>query len=305
MSNLLLYVATVLLWGSTWLLINFQLGEVPPSASLVYRYAIAAALLFGWCVWRRRSLTFRPSAHLRFAALGVLLFGFNYICTYSAQQYINSSLNAIAFSAMVWMNILNARLFLGQRTTWQVVAGSIVGVIGVVVLFAPEIEYFALDNLVLVGAALSLGGAYVASLGNIVSGRAQQEGLPVLQSNAWGMFYGVFVSAAYALVRNDPFVFEWSFSYVSSLLYLAVFGSVVAFTCYLTLLGRIGAGKAGYAVVMFPAVAVVLSLLFEGLKLTPNLAIGIALTLVGNVIVMSGRRQRPPTSAPHQPVRAT
>lgn len=299
MNNLALYVVTVLVWGSTWLLINFQLGVVPVSVSLVYRYALAATLLFIWCRVRDLNLRFSPAQHARFAAMGALMFGINYICTYSAQLYISSSLNAVAFSAMLWMNIFNARLFFGTRSDWSVLLGALLGMTGVVALFLPAIQRFTIGDSVLLGAILCLAGAYSASLGNMVSQKAQALKLPVMQSNAWGMAYGVILLVGFALIRGDEFTFDPSFAYVSSLLYLSVFGSIIAFGTYLTLLGRIGAARAGYAVVMFPAVAVVLSLLFEGLELTPRLALGIGLTLAGNVVILWRKNQT--AAAPMSP----
>ena len=73
MSNAILYVITVLVWGSTWFAIEFQLGEVAPEVSLVYRYLGAAACLFGWCLWRGQRLRFEAKAHTWFVLLGALL----------------------------------------------------------------------------------------------------------------------------------------------------------------------------------------------------------------------------------------
>ena len=115
MSNALLYVITVLVWGSTWLAIEFQLGVVEPEVSIVYRYASASLLLFAWSRIRGLRLAFRLREHGTFFLLGMLLFGLNYILAYRAQIYISSALTAIAFSTMVWMNIINARVFFGVR----------------------------------------------------------------------------------------------------------------------------------------------------------------------------------------------
>ena len=115
MSNAVLYVITVLVWGSTWLAIEFQLGVVAPEVSIVYRYAGASLLLFGWSRIRGLRLAFSLRDHGWFFLLGLLLFGVNYVLAYRAQIYISSALTAIAFSTMVWMNIINARLFFGVR----------------------------------------------------------------------------------------------------------------------------------------------------------------------------------------------
>ncbi|MDX1571533.1 MAG: DMT family transporter, partial [Xanthomonadales bacterium] len=150
----------------------------------------------------------------------------------------------------------------------------------------------------LVGASLSLSGAYLASLGNIQSQRAQARRLPVTASNAWGMFYGALGMGVIALLRDRPFLFEPTIGYVGSLIFLAVFASVVAFGCYLTLLGRIGAHRAGYAVVMFPVVAVAISLIFEGLVMDGYLAVGMTLVVIGNACVMGRRATVPKVGEP-------
>lgn len=286
MSNTLLYVITVVVWGSTWLAITFQLGEVAPEVSVAYRYAIASVILFAWCLIRGLRLHFNFHAHIRFILLGIFLFGLNYIGSYSAQQYISSALNAVAFSTMMWMNIINSRLFLGTVIEKKVYLGATLGVAGVITLFWPEISDLSLTDKTVLGASLCLGAAFVASLGNMISQTAQKKGLPVLQSNAWGMFYGALFTCLIANRRGLEFDFDWSAEYITSLLFLAVFGSIVAFGCYLKLLGRIGAHKAGYAVVMFPVVAVILSVLFEGLEMTPNIWLGLAFVLIGNVVIL-------------------
>ena len=289
MSNWFLYVVTVLVWGSTWIAIQFQLGTVAPEISIFYRFLLAAGLLFSWCHYRGLNLRFDIRAHVDFLMLGVLLFSLNYITAYYAQQYITSALNAIAFSMMVWMNIVNARMFFGTRAGWRVIGGSVVGVIGIAVLFLPQIEQFSFSDMTLYGAGLAVLGAFLASLGNMVSQASQKKGLPIIQSNAWGMLYGSLLTAAIALWQGKAFDFDPSPAYVASLLYLTVFGSIIGFGSYLTLLGRIGAHKAGYAMVMFPLVAVLVSVLFEGLELSSSMVAGMLLVLSGNVFILRGR----------------
>lgn len=294
MSNPFLYIVTVMIWGSTWLAIEFQLGVVEPEVSVAYRYLAASILLFAWCLARGLKLRFDLRAHGWFVMLGLFLFCLNYILTYRAQIHIISALSAIAFSMMLWMNIINARLFFGVRAGRRVLMGSVLGIGGIVILFAPQISEFSFSDSVIYGTSLALAGAFIASLGNMVSQRAQKLELPVIQSNAWGMFYGAVLTGGIAFVEGHPFTFDPSPSYVLSLAYLSVFGSIVAFGAYLTLLGRIGAHKAGYAVVMFPVVALVLSAMFEGLEITVETIVGTALVLLGNVFVLKGRRKAQP-----------
>ncbi len=288
MTNTLLYAAAVLIWGSTWFAMEFQLGVVPVEVSLVYRYASAAALLFGWCLLRGHRLRFDLRDHGWFALLGLFLFGLNYVFAYRAQEFLTSALNAIVFTSMLWLNIINARVFLGTRIEPRVWVGAGAGMLGIGTLFWPQLRDLGVTHATLVGLALAFGGALVASFGNIISQSAQQSrSLPVRASNAWGMLYGAVLLTVFALASGAEFTFDPSTGYVVSLAYLTVFGSVVAFGCYLTLLGRIGAHRAGYVVVMFPVVALTLSGLFEGLVFDGHIVVGVVLTLGGNLLILS------------------
>ncbi len=292
MSNLTLYLISVMIWGSTWFAIEFQLGEVDPAVSIAYRYLLAAVLLFGWVRLKGLPLAFGWRAHVWFALLGACLFSVNYMFAYYAQVHITSALSAVAFSSLLWMNILLSRVIYGVRADASVLLGAVLGIAGIVILFAPRIEVASFDDGVMIGSVLAMSGAFVASCGNMVSLKTQSLKLPVLQSNAWGMSYGAVLTALFAFLTGQTFNFEMSAGYVISLVYLSVFGSVVAFWAYLTLLGRIGANKAGYAVVMFPVVAMVLSIAFEGLRLDLPIVLGMVLVAAGNVFVLKGTQRR-------------
>jgi drug/metabolite transporter (DMT)-like permease len=289
LNNGLLYAITVMIWGSTWFAIEFQLGIVAPEVSVAYRYLGAASILFLWCKSRGLSLKFNLKSHRWFALMGLFMFCLNYILAYRAQIHITSALSAIAFSAMLWMNILNARIFFGVRVTARVYLGALLGIIGIVVLFGPRVGEVSLTDSVLFGSVLAVTGALMASFGNMVSQAAQRDALPVVPSNAWSMLYGGVLTSLLALSKGHEFNFDLSTGYVVSLAYLTVFGSVIAFGAYLTLLGRIGAHRAGYATVAFPVVALTLSMLFEGLALDGFIVTGFMLVLAGNLLVLRDR----------------
>jgi drug/metabolite transporter (DMT)-like permease len=187
------------------------------------------------------------------------------------------------------MNIINARLFFGVRSTWRVILGSIFGVVGLAIVFLPRIERLSVDDLVVIGAMFAFLGAFSASLGNMISQRLQARALPVIQTNAWAMLYGALATTVYSWLSGVKFTFDPSFDYVASLLYLAIPGSVIAFGAYLTLLGRIGAHRVGYVSVLFPIVALSISAVFEGVALTLPVLLGTALVLFGNILVLYRR----------------
>lgn len=295
-TNGVLYALAVLVWGSTWLAIEFQLGSVAPEVSVFYRYVLAATLLMAWCRARGSLRRMPASAHLHFMLLGLTLFSVNYVLAYRAQIHLSSALAAIAFATMLWLNMLNARLFFGTRTEPRALFGSVLGIAGLVTVFYPRINDLSVSDATLTGSMLALAGALLASLGNMVSVSAQRRGLPVVVANAWGMAYGAAFSGIFAWLSGAAFTFDTSPGYIVSLLYLAVFGSIIAFGAYLTLLGRVGAHRAGYAVVAFPVVAVILSVAFEGLAVTWTLFAGIVLVLGGNVFVLRARREPLPAA---------
>jgi drug/metabolite transporter (DMT)-like permease len=291
MSSLGLYAAAVLIWGSTWIAITFQLGQVPPEVSVAYRFALASFILLAWCGARGLRLAFPWRDHLWMALQGALLFGINYVCVYLAEGRIHSGLVALIFSLMVFLNIVGARVFFGTPLNPTAVLGATLGVSGVAVIFLPQLTPSSGAGSPGLGIALALVGTVSASLGNMVASRNQGRGLPVVQLNAFGMFYGALLVGLYALAIGRPFVFDGSTRYLLSLFYLALFGSVFAFGAYLTLIGRIGAGRAGYAMVAIPMVALLISTVFEGLPWRLGTLFGAGLCLAGNALVL-----RPPAA---------
>ena len=245
---------------------------------------------------RKINLRFTARQHLFFGLQGVLLFSLNYLLVYLAELRLTSGLVAVIFSMLVFMNIIIGALFLGTPVRPNVVIGAMIGLVGICLVFLPELSAFSLQDRGFVGLLLSLGGTLFASMGNIVAARNQQEGLPVLQTNAFGMGYGAMLMFAIALIAGTPFRFETTPSYIASLVYLALFGSVIAFGAYLTLIGQIGADRAAYSSLLFPIVALGLSTLFEGYQWSAPALFGVLLVLAGNFLVLTRRRKVPPAS---------
>ena len=223
------------------------------------------------------------------ALQGVLLFGINYVCVYVAETEITSGLVAVVFSLLVFLNIAGTRLFFGTPLRRSTVLGAVMGVGGVVLVFLPELGRDNGKGNAALGIGFALAGALSASLGNIVAHRNHGRGLPVVQMNTFGMLYGASFVGLFALFTRQRFLFDWATTYLLSLAYLTLFGSIVAFGAFLALLGRIGADRAGYVTVAIPIVALLFSGLFEGLRWHVSLVLGILLCLAGNVAVLGGR----------------
>ena len=297
MNNLGLYLAAVLIWGSTWLVITFQLGRVPPEVSVVWRFALAGAMLLLWSLVRRLRLSFSLRDHGWMALQGALLFGLNYVCVYLAESRISSGLVAVIFSLITFLNIAGTRLFFKTPIRATTVIAALLGVGGVALIFLPELRRPARGGEAVLGVIFSVVGTISACAGNLISARNQRRGLPVVPLNTFGMLYGAGFVALYAAAMGREFTFDPSLRYVTSLVYLSLFGSVLAFGAYLTLVGRIGADRAGYTAAAIPIVALLLSVGFEGLRLGAPELCGILLCVAGNTLVLRKRPVAPPKPA--------
>ena len=284
MSNLSLYLASVLIWGSTWMAITFQYGKVAPEVSVAYRFALAAAILLGWCFARGVRLRFTARQHGWIALQGATMFGANYVLVYLAEQRIPSGLMAVIFSLLSVLNILGARMVFATPLALRALLGTALGIAGVALVCLPKAGFGGAG--LRAGLGLAVAATLVSSFSNLLSQRNQRRGLPVVPTNTLGMLYGAGFVALYCLMAGRPFTMDLSARYLGSLAFLALFGSVLAFGAYLTLIGRIGAGRAGYAMVAIPVVALALSTLFEHLHWEGSLALGAALCLTGNLLVL-------------------
>ena len=289
MTNLHLFAACVLIWGSTWIAITFQLGRVAPEASVFYRFLLASAILFAWCLARRLPLRLPPREHAWIALLGVLMFSVSYIFVYYAEQHVVSGLVAVGYSASPLLGMLGMRLFFGTPMTARIAAGSVLGIVGIVVVFLPEFGRFEAGGSPVLGAIFTALAVIVSTLGSMVAHRNHEAELPLWQTMAWGMLYGAAFSALVVFATGRTLAFEATPAYVLSLVYLSVLGSIVAFGGYLTLLKRIGAARSGYIGVMVPIVALVISAAFEGFRWHAFTAVGIAVSVAGNVVILRER----------------
>jgi drug/metabolite transporter (DMT)-like permease len=288
-KNILLFITPAFIWGSTWLAIKFQLGVVDPLVSIFYRFLLASLILFIFLRISGKNLKYTKKEHFLMGLQGALLFGLNYWLVYLAEIKLTSGLVAIIFSTIVFFNILFGNILLKTKLRLFVLGGAIVGFTGIIFIFKNEILGFTLSNQNSTAILIAFIGAVSASLGNIVSASNQKKKIPVFQNNAYGMLYGSLIMLILAFILQKPISFDYSLPYVLSLLYLSVFGSVIAFGSYLSLIGRIGADKAGYATLIIPIIAILLSTLFEGYIWTINTVIGIILILTGNIVVLKKR----------------
>ncbi|WP_158772027.1 DMT family transporter [Paraglaciecola sp. L1A13] len=286
MSNSALFSIVSLIWGTTWIAITFQLGEIHPVLSVAIRFSLAAAILGVFCVVKGLSLRLPKHLHIKMAAAGLCFYGLEYSLLYLSQQYIISALVALMSSGMIYINVLLRRVILKKPIRMEVVIGAAFGMFGIGLIFYPEFSQLKADTLLVFGITLALASFLFAGLGNVLSERILDYGTPVVQMNFWAMSYGSIGILAFALVSDIDWVLPTRWEYYLAISYLSIFGSVIAFGAYMKLVRQMGSDKTAYVVLVYPIVALLVSTIFEGYQWYLASLIGVFFVILGNAIAM-------------------
>ena len=281
-----LYLSTVLIWGTTWIAIHWQLGEVAVLVSVFYRFALAATLMLFLVLITGRLQATSKQDHGFMVLQGMCLFSLNFVCFYTAGLAISSGLLSVIFSSATLFNALNNQIFWREKPSRSVFGAGALGVLGLSLMFWPELAKDADKGVNFASLGFAFLGTFLFSLGNMISVRHNKKGLKPLTSSAYAMIYGTLFLAILLIITGTPLAWDSRPEYVGSLLYLAIIGTVAGFTAYLSLIGRIGANKAAYATVMFPVVALALSTVFEGYVWSLSSVSGLVLVLLGNALIL-------------------
>ena len=291
MQVLILYAIVVLIWGSTWVAIPFQFGVVAPEVSVVYRFAIGAIVLYVYAILAGKEIRLPLHQYPMVILQGLLLFSVNYFFVYYGTAYITTGLVAVSFSLIVVFNAFFERLFFGTPLEGRLMIASLLGMLGIALIFWPEVQKVSLQDSTIYGLLMVFIGVVTASLGNMAAVVNTRRQLPVVAVNAHGMAWGTLLSVIVAIFLGREFNFSYEPSYVWSLLYLAVFGSAIAFGCYLALIRQIGSARAAYTSVLFPVVALAISTVVEDYQWSGLAVIGVLLAMGGNWLALKRTRQ--------------
>jgi drug/metabolite transporter (DMT)-like permease len=283
------FIVCTLIWGSTWFVIRTQLGEVPPSWSVTWRFALGAAVMFGLCLVRGKSLRLTGRQHGFALLVAVSQFVLNFNLVYRSEQYLASGLVSLTFAFLLVTNTTLSAIFLGQRVTGRFMIGSAIGLAGVALLFAPDLGKPGGEQMGL-GLALAFGGVISASVANVLQATPQGRAMPLEAGIAWAMAWGALIDGAVAWGISGPPVISTAPVYLAGLAYLGIAASAVAFNLYYILIRTVGAGPAAWNGVAVPVVAMALSTLLEGYQWTLTAVAGIALALIGLIIALKAKQ---------------
>lgn len=280
-----------LIWGSTWLVIRDQLGVVPPSWSVTYRFLVASICMAGWALWKRESWRLGARGLAFAAVLGLMQFCLNFNFVYRAEQHVTSELVSVVFAMLLIPNALFGRIFLGQKLGRQLVIGSAIAMVGVVLLFVREARVDPHGpGQVLAGIGFTLCAILSASTANVMQATPTAARYPMGTMLAVAMLVGASIDALFAFATVGPPVVEHRAAYWLGILYLGVFASALAFPLYFGVLRAIGPAKAAYSSVIVPVIAMMLSTLFEGYRWSGLAIGGAALAATGLIVALRARR---------------
>ena len=291
MNNFILFGITLFCWSPTWYVIKFQLGYVDPLVSVFYRFLAASIIIFIYLIIKDKKLRFSLNHHIWFLLFGICLYSLNYVFFYLSNTYLISAFPAVVFSTVVIMNILGEAFYFKKKPSLKTLIGATIGMIGIVIIFNDEIFNFSLSNGTHVGLFLALLGTFCASTGNMVHQRNLNNNFPLIETIAYAMLYGSLITFIITQIKGTELLFEFTFSYIVSLAYLSIVGSIFAFIFYLRLLEKVGAGRAGYVGVVMPVLALLISTVFENLEWQKDLIIGLPILIIGAVLVINQKNK--------------
>lgn len=283
---ILAVVVCALIWGTTWFAITLQLGPVDPVVSIVWRFGLASLTLFGFCAATRRPLRLTRAQHLAALGQGACAFAVSYAFVYAAEVKVASAVVAVIFAALAFVNLILFRTISGVRASGAAWVGALLGVVGVGVLSAGQLSAAGAGIDPGTGVIFALIAVMASAFGNWFAWKGQTAGAPVMGATAWAMAYGTALLALYGVATGVVWRIELTPAYVLSLLYLSLFGSVVAFGLYFSLARHRGYALASYISALTPPIAMLVSVLFEGARFGWTAFAGLALVLAGQLLLI-------------------
>jgi drug/metabolite transporter (DMT)-like permease len=293
---ILQFATVVLIWGTTWIVIKFQLGSVNPSWSVTYRFATGGIALLAWCALKGLPLTVPRHALPFLLLLGLFQFVMNFNFVYRSELYIPSGIPAVAFALLMVPNAILARAFLGRRVTARFVLGSMLGIAGVGLLFAQQLSLPGSRADTVLGLGLVVAGILSASVANVMQASPKALTFPPITGLGWAMLMGASMNAVLASVVAGPPQFNPAPSYWVGFLYLGVVASALAFAIYFDLVRQMGPAEAAWTGVLIPIIAMAISTVVEDFQWTGLAIAGCVLALVGMVIALRQPAPKPATA---------
>lgn len=291
---LIAYFLIYVVWGSTYFFIGVALKDFPPFLLGALRFTTAGIILLGICYFRGEQI-FKKSLVKRSAVSGVILLFIDMAVVMLAQRYLTSSLVAIiASSTALWILLLDVPMWKTSFRNISTVAGFIVGFGGVTMLYVEQFNMEWLSPHSGRGFMLLIFGCISWALGTLYAKyrSSQTEKVNAFSGSAWQMLFASGMFWICSVVNGDVARIDFSeISLVSwlSLIYLIIFGSLLAYSAYVWLLKVRPAMEVGTHAYVNPFIAVLLGIFLGNEQVTIVQMSGLAVILLG--VALIGRKR--------------
>lgn len=278
------------IWGSTWLFIKLGLADLPPLTFAAIRFVLASLILTAIILARGVRWPRQPMEWLLIAIVGVLQFSLNYGLVFWGEQHIPSGLAAVLQSTFPAFGLVIAHFYLpGERITPPRIAGVLMGIVGVAVIFSDRLT--VAGHMALLGSVALVMSAFFGAYGNVLV-KAYSQKIDPLVLAAGQMACGLLPLLVLGIAtEGNPFRFHWTPMAVLALAYLVVVGSVVAFGLYYWLVSHMDVTNTMLIALVTPVVAVVLGLIVLHEQLNWRLFAGAACIISGLGLIVWRKRQ--------------
>jgi len=249
---ILVWILLCIIWGTTWIFIKLGLNDLPPAGFAATRFTVACLILLFILGFQKLSI---PSSRIALVVFtGILQFTFNYGLLFWAEKYITSGLAAVLQTTIPVFGMILARIFVGEVINGLKVASILLGILGVALIFWEQL--YLTGTMALLGSLAVVVGAFGAALASVLV-KSQMRQIEPASLLFWQMFIGHLPLWVISFIfEGAPISFRWTKNALICVLYLAIFGSILAFWLYYWLLRKIEVTKAMSIALVTPIVAI-------------------------------------------------
>jgi len=300
------FAGIYLIWGTTYLAIALSIRTLPPFASGAIRFLIAAGLMWAWLRWREEH-PFEGIDMKRAALCGVLLTGFGNGLVVWAQQGVPSGIAALLVAAIpIFILAIEYLFFAGRLPGPRAALGMAIATAGVVVIVTHSRSLSGAAQPIYIAAILAAVMSW--SFGTLLQRQARVPSHRIVAFTCVQIFFGALLQLSLAMLHREWRMLDLPHVSVTSafaLLYLIVFGSIVALTCYSWLLTQVAPQKVATYALVNPVVALLLGAAVLGEKITAVAVVAALAVLLGIGLVLFPSWRPLPKARPQEAIDAS
>jgi len=279
---ILAFIGMCFAWGFSWFAMKLQISTklVAPEISLFYRFFAVSIVMFMVCFFTKTRLKIKKTEFIYLPLIALCNFSLNFFIGYHTTKIIPSGIVAVVFSLSVITSELIKAWLDGHKISKKILLSGFIGTVGLAFFILPKV----LQNnsaLPVIGFVYAFFMMLVFSFGNyLVACNSKKNHTPLFTTISFASAFGAFYFLCYSLVLGHQFNFDYSYSYVGSLIYQVFFASILAFVCLYYLIQQIGTAKANYTALVYPSIALAVSSFFENYQFQLISTIGLLLIII-------------------------